>query len=126
MTTTFRKKPVEIQAVQLSWQNWNAVCEFVGDAIGPDNPARTISADEASDTCGESGPDYIAVDLTTTHGETAVFRHGDWIIPDSKPGTFYPCKPDIFEATYEPVGELEAAPLRVVVDPERNTVTPWA
>ena len=27
---------------------------------------------------------------------------GDWIIKGIK-GEFYPCKPDIFEATYEPV-----------------------
>ena len=27
---------------------------------------------------------------------------GDWIIRGVK-GEFYPCKPDIFEATYEPV-----------------------
>lgn len=26
---------------------------------------------------------------------------GDWIIKGVK-GEFYPCKPDIFEATYEP------------------------
>ncbi len=29
---------------------------------------------------------------------------GDWIIRGIK-GEFYPCKPDIFEATYEPVSE---------------------
>lgn len=29
---------------------------------------------------------------------------GDWIIRGVK-GEFYPCKPDIFEATYEPAEE---------------------
>lgn len=29
---------------------------------------------------------------------------GDWIITGIK-GEYYPCKPDIFEATYEPVSE---------------------
>jgi len=29
---------------------------------------------------------------------------GDWIIKDDK-GKFYPCKPDIFKATYEPAKE---------------------
>jgi hypothetical protein len=29
---------------------------------------------------------------------------GDWIIKGVK-GEFYPCKPDIFQATYEPVEE---------------------
>jgi hypothetical protein len=99
----YRKKPVIIEAVQLRWATWSEVCDFLGDAIGPDNPAWYISADEASDTCGEVGPRYIAFEVTTTHGERAVVRHGDWVIPDSKPGTFYPCKPEIFSATYEKV-----------------------
>ena len=30
---------------------------------------------------------------------------GDWIITGVK-GEYYPCKPDIFEATYEPVEEV--------------------
>lgn len=97
----FRKKPVVIEAVQLTWANWNEVCEFVGDVISDDNSGYRISAEEASDTCGEDGPEYIAIKVTTTHGEEAVVRHGDWIIPDSKPGTFYPCKPDVFAATYD-------------------------
>jgi hypothetical protein len=31
---------------------------------------------------------------------------GDWIIKGVK-GEFYPCKPDIFAATYDPVIETE-------------------
>lgn len=98
----YRKKPVVIEAVQLCWKNWSEVCEFVGNVINKDSPGFYIEASEASDTCGEVGP-YMGIYVTTTHGETAVVRHGDWIIPDSKPGTFYPCKPDVFDATYEPV-----------------------
>ncbi len=30
-------------------------------------------------------------------------ERGDWIIRGVK-GEFYPCKPDIFAATYDPVG----------------------
>ena len=98
---TYRKKPVVIEAVQLRWCNWGEVCDFVGDIISPDHGGYYIQPEEASDTCGEEGP-YLAFKVITTHGEEAIIRHGDWIIPDSKPGTFYPCKPDIFEATYEP------------------------
>jgi hypothetical protein len=102
---TYRKKPVEIEAVQLRWSVWNEVCDFLGGALLAENPggAREIPADEASDTCGEPGPAYIALDVRTVHGEIATVRHGDWIIPDAKPGRFYPCKPDVFERTYEPV-----------------------
>ena len=32
---------------------------------------------------------------------------GDWIIKGVK-GEFYPCKPDIFEATYEPLNKAVA------------------
>lgn len=101
----YRKRPIVIEAVQLRWSTWNEVCEFLGENISAENPGREISAEEASAICGELGPTYIALDVTTTHGEVAVVRHGDWIIPDSKPGTFYPCKPDIFYATYELVEE---------------------
>lgn len=101
----YRKKPVVIEAVQLRWSTWNEVCDFVGGVISEANQAYYIDASEASDTCGEPGPEYIAFSVTTTHGERAIVRHGDWIIPDSKPGTFYPCKPDVFEATYEKVYE---------------------
>lgn len=99
----FRKKPIEVDAVQVRWSTWGEVCDFVGNAINESNPGRGISADEASDTCGEEGPNFIAFDLPTTHGEMATFRHGDWVLRDSKPGTFYPCKPDVFAETYEQV-----------------------
>ncbi|MFB7162316.1 hypothetical protein [Streptomyces sp. NPDC056242] len=47
--------------------------------------------------------DHGEIYVTTVHGETAIVRPGDWVIPDGKPGTFYPCKADIFAATYEEV-----------------------
>lgn len=103
MVKKYRKKPVVIEAIQLNWKNWSQVCDFLGDGVSVDNPGFNIGLNEVSDTCGEEGPEYIAVNVITTHGETAVVRHGDWIIPDSKPGTFYPCKPDVFAATYEEI-----------------------
>ncbi len=43
--------------------------------------------------------------LTLEDGPNGEAKHvadpGDWIIRGIK-GEFYPCKPDIFEATYEP------------------------
>lgn len=102
----YRKKPVEVEAVQLRWSTQHEVHELVGEVMNSTNPAYEIPPDEASDTCGEDGPTYLAFKVTTMHGETAIVRHGDWIIRDGIPGTFYPCKPDIFEATYEPVEEV--------------------
>lgn len=105
----FKAKPVEIEAIQLRWDTWGEVCEFVAERTGvsPKNFAFHISAEEASDTCGEAGSLFLAFAVITVHGKTAVIRHGDWIIPDNKPGTFYPCKPEVFVAKYEPVEEGE-------------------
>lgn len=121
----FRSNPVEIDAVRVTWQTWDEVCALIeryGGRFGRTadewtrnpkvvTPGRYITAEEASDTCGEPGPQYIAFDVPTMHGERATVRHGDWLIPDGKPGTFYPCKPDVFAAKYSPtmlVPEAEA------------------
>ncbi|MEE9532177.1 MAG: hypothetical protein V3W52_14385, partial [Syntrophobacteria bacterium] len=45
-------------------------------------------------------PGYVD---TAFHGKVGV-NDGDWIITGIQ-GEHYPCKPDIFEATYEPVEE---------------------
>ena len=76
----FRKKPVVIDAVQ--WFK-------VGDhpkvlLLYPENPGFE---------------EYGRIE--TLEGEHIV-SPGDWIIQGVK-GEFYPCKPDIFEMTYEPV-----------------------
>jgi hypothetical protein len=97
----FRKKPVVIEAVQLTWNNWKDICNFLGSIISPENPGRYIPREEASDTCGEAGETMIALTIPTLEGNH-VAKHGDWIIKGVK-GEFYPCKPDIFEATYEAV-----------------------
>jgi len=94
----FRKKPVVIEAVQLSWKTWSDVCEHLGDIISPENPARNV--DDYSDTCSEQQP-FIELTIPTLEGDHTA-KHGDWIIRGVQ-GEFYPCKPDIFAATYEPV-----------------------
>lgn len=94
----YRKKPVQIEAVQLSWKTWNEVCEFLGPIINSDNPARSV--DTFSDACGEKGP-YIELTIPTLEGDHTA-RHGDWIIKGVN-GEFYPCKPDIFAKTYDQV-----------------------
>jgi len=101
----YRKKPIEIEAVQLRWSQWNEVCELLGSALTAENSdgAFEIPPEEAADTCGEPGPNYIALFVRTVHGEIATVRHGDWIVPEAEPGRFYPVKPDVFAATYEPV-----------------------
>lgn len=42
---------------------------------------------------------------TIHNNQVVIVEDGDWIIPEPDGIHFYPCKPDIFEATYEPVEE---------------------
>lgn len=49
------------------------------------------------------GPDQWLPAIETIEGTMRV-NPGDWIIRGVK-GEFYPCRPDIFDATYEPVDE---------------------
>jgi hypothetical protein len=79
----FRKKPVVIEAVQFTGRNDEEVLAFVGEnAFDPNSDRPTIVI------CTLEG------DMTT--------EVGDWVIRGVK-GEHYPCKPDIFEATYEEV-----------------------
>ena len=50
----------------------------------------------------EAIPDPYAF-VTTAHGDKTRVVSGDWIIPEPDGRGYYPCKPDIFEATYEAV-----------------------
>jgi hypothetical protein len=82
----FRKKPVVIEAVR--WENRKIVC--------PPGPVWLAEAEER-------GVVQLAGDvlhIETLEG-TMQAQPGDWIIRGVK-GELYPCKPDIFEATYEP------------------------
>jgi len=78
--TTFRKKPVELEAIQLTEDNFDEVSEWC-EAI------RDVS-----------GEDLI---IATLEGPMSA-QQGDFIIKGVK-GEFYPCKADIFELTYEEV-----------------------
>ncbi len=97
----FRKKPVTIEAVQLSWKTWNELCDFLDGVVGH-NPGREApgTRDQECPVTGERGP-LIELTIPTLEGDM-VARHGDWIIKGVK-GEVYPCKPDIFAETYEPV-----------------------
>lgn len=92
----YRKRSVVVDAVQLCWRNWGAVCELMGL---PASPASGTMSMACSDPCGEREP-YIELPIATLEG-TMVAKHGDWIIRGVN-GEFYPCKPDVFAKTYDP------------------------
>lgn len=83
----FRKKPVEIEARQIDSADYDGMCEIVA-------------------WCGGRAVDFhddavLAID--TLEG-TMLASPGDWIIKGVA-GEFYPCKRDIFEATYDAIPE---------------------
>jgi len=41
--------------------------------------------------------------ITTSHGDIAIVRLGDWIVKDIKEGTYYPVKNEIFIKSYKPI-----------------------
>jgi len=52
--------------------------------------------------CDREGPDKGKPYVITIHNERANLAPGDWIITEINGKNYYPCKPDIFEDTYEP------------------------
>ena len=80
----YRKKPVVIEAIQLDGKH--TVAEM--DAFLREDVAKVRK-------------DYGGLVIETLEGNMYA-SPGDWIIRGVK-GELYPCKPDIFEATYEHV-----------------------
>ena len=90
----YRKRPVVIEAVQ-----------FDG------TPAGANAVFDAFDIPGAKfeplswNLEYGSILIPTLEGDHRAIA-GDYIIQGIK-GEFYPCKPDIFAATYEPVEESQ-------------------
>lgn len=80
----FRKRPVVIEAVQFTGRNVDELADFCGIAMRPVADTTTGGA---------------MLEIHTREG-TMRATAGDWIIRGVQ-GEFYPCKPDIFAATYE-------------------------
>lgn len=81
MSYNYRKKPVTIQAVQWTGNNYEEISAFMG---------RTPEV-----------ANNLALVVPTTEGDLYATKY-DWIVKGIK-GEFYPCKPDVFDATYESV-----------------------
>ena len=96
----YRKKPVEIEAMQfidlgnpgLNQQKACKIAEWI---------AGRAYSDDWGDELPEFGSNYI--NIPTLEG-TMSARLGDYIIRGVQ-GEFYPCKPDIFAETYEVVDD---------------------
>jgi hypothetical protein len=86
----FRKKPVVIEAIRASDAIWRARHAW------NDLPAWMKAPYERGEILFMSKQ----INIHTLEGTMSAFPD-DWIICGVK-GELYPCKPDIFEATYEP------------------------
>lgn len=86
----FQKKPVVIEAEQLTFDNKDRVFNFV-------------TCTRVADWDADGNP---VLKIQTLEGEMTATL-GDWVIKGVK-GEFYPCKPDIFDATHQPVSDVGA------------------
>jgi len=89
----YRKKPVEIQAVQFMKGNevrtGHEIAQWCGGELATD-----VKPSDHTDVS-------YRIRIPTLEGVMEA-SPDDWIIRGVK-GEFYPCKPDVFEATYEAV-----------------------
>lgn len=81
----YTKKPLSIEAIQLDNTNCNVVAKWCNGRVR----YRDVSVIK---------PDLIGIIIPTLEGDMSADL-GDYIIKGIK-GEFYPCKPDIFEASY--------------------------
>ena len=84
----FQEKPVVIEARQLTNDNLDQIIQWIDSVSGDGH-------------CWKSRALRHPLVIRTLEGDHAA-AIGDWIIKGVK-GEFYPCKPDIFEMTYQPL-----------------------
>lgn len=94
----YRKKPIEIEAIQFTGDNEDEIAKFMGISL----TELWMGVDAVLRTDGDYRENTHIHILTPEGMMTA--DCGDYIIKDVK-SEFYPCKPDIFDETYEEVKE---------------------
>jgi hypothetical protein len=82
----YQKKPVIINAIRFTGENYNEIDKWV---------SKWHDADDGPGMSQETE----GLRIETLEG-VMLASPGDWIIRGIK-GEFYPCKPDVFEATYD-------------------------
>ena len=87
----YRKKPVEVEAVQYTGGNAIELIIFTNNQFG-----YVVPEDRGDD------PEVIAEVYDKLHSTWVGVKEGQWIIQGVQ-GEFYPCDPDVFAATYEVV-----------------------
>jgi len=93
----FRKKPVIIEALRFDGSNFMEVLDWVGSHATAGPRLAFVDAENK-----------LRIRTLESGDGSHIADSGDWIIRGVK-GEFYPCKPDIFAATYEPAEEAASA-----------------
>lgn len=93
----YRKKPVVIEAVQMTSDKIKDAYEFIH---GPVILENSISQDKWHDYEAIVQRDGMRLKTLESDGEYQVANIDDFIIKGVE-GEFYPCKPNIFKKTYE-------------------------
>lgn len=93
----FRKKPVVIEAMKFDGTNAGVIARWADPSLDPQLQPFALPKGWWLKDLGADGASLI---IPTLEGEHEA-RPGDWIIRGVA-GEFYPCKPEIFSATYEP------------------------
>lgn len=96
----FRKRPVVIEAVQLRWDTWSEMCDHAGVGSIADGRPEGCRVDADGNVTSET-TGRIGLQIPTLEGLMLGIEN-DWIIRGVR-GELYPCKPDIFDLTYEAV-----------------------
>lgn len=81
MMAKFKRKPIVYEAVQWTGENIEEISKFANSA----QVSRMVGVSEL---------------VIETLGGNMIAEAGDWIIKGVK-GEFYPCKPDVFQESYE-------------------------
>ena len=106
---TYRKVPVEVEAVQFTEETREAIIEW---------------SDCRHGAIDDDGAEYETLNLFFgSYPSERMAQPGDWIVCDID-GEFYPCRADIFAKTYEPAsqGDPRDELLREALSVLRRTV----
>jgi len=100
----YRAKPLVMEAVQLTWENWSEISAFadVGDLSDGKAMGCYIGPDGQALTAGQTS-DVLGLVIPTQRG-LRVGRQHDWIIKWPN-GELDLCAPETFPLTYEKVEE---------------------
>ena len=102
----FRKKPIEIEALIWTGKNERDMFDFLTDNTKTNNRATLEENTFRIDLCN-GGCQMGNLIIKTKEGEMKA-DIGDYIIKEpfsTDDRKFYPCKPDIFQKTYEYIKE---------------------